>query len=573
MARAGARHTAREARAPGVGRQLTEYRRKRDFRVTAEPSGVARLAAGRRLQFVVQKHAASHLHFDFRLEMEGVMKSWAVPKGPSVDPEVRRLAIQVEDHPLEYNAFEGTIPRGQYGGGTVMIWDRGSYEPLDATGDAEEALRREYRLGHLRIVLHGERLRGAWSLVRTAAGNGARPQWLLIKARDADASSRDVVAHETTSVVTGRTMEEIAGGAVHGAGGRAAPRARTRAAPSSAPRRLGPALRPMLATTAAEAPSEAGWVFEPKYDGVRIVAFATPEGAALYTRNGHAKTAQLPEIADALRRLARSRRADLVLDGEVVALDERGRPARFQELQQRLPRGGSRGGSRGTVAGTGRRVAFVAFDLLAHGHDVLLGEPWRERRARLERVFAGPIPGEPGALRISERLAGSARAVLARARRLGWEGVIAKHEDSPYEPGHRSRWWRKLKVEATQELVVGGYTEPRGSRKRFGALLLGYHDAEGRLVYAGHTGTGFSNATLEDMYRRLRPLERQSCPFAEVPKTNEPAHWVRPEVVVEIRFNEWTKSGKLRQPVFVGVREDRDPRTVVREPPSVGAGS
>src|SRR5690348_13022015 len=573
-----------------IGRQLTEYRRKRDFRVTAEPRGgieVPRL--GRPLAFVIQKHAASHLHYDLRLELGGVMKSWAVPKGPSLDPADRRLAVQVEDHPIEYNTFEGIIPQGEYGGGTVMLWDRGSYEPATiAEGeDPERALRRDVHRGRLTIRFFGERLRGVFSLVRTSAGDedGEKPQWLLMKRDDEDARrGSDITAEAATSIATGRSMEAIAadasdvwhsnrrardagrGARPEGRGTRAAGRAdtgqsRSRSlAPRPAPR---VPLSPMLASVADGLPNGEEWTFEPKYDGIRILAFVADGSVSLLSRNGNAKTAQFPEIAAALAEVSRARGKPFVVDGELVAMDG-DTPARFQQLQNRM-----HVTDRAAIAA--RRgdspVAYVMFDVLLDGDEALIHEAQHVRRAHLLQLLIPPVPH---VLRVSDSLSGDATTLLEDARARGWEGVIAKRKDAPYEPGRRSRAWLKLKVEQRQEFVVGGYTEPRNSRQHLGAILLGYYDGGGNLVYAGHTGGGFSRATLSEMYRLLQPLERKTSPFVKQPRTNERAHWVRPRVVVEVKFNEWTADGKLRQPIFVGIRDDKDPSAVRREPVSAG---
>ena len=616
---------ASRRRVGGAAAALAEYRRKRDFSRTAEPSGSedagrpgAKRAASPALRFVIQKHDASHLHFDFRLELDGVMKSWAVPKGPSLDPAVKRLAMQVEDHPISYNAFEGTIPAGQYGGGTVMLWDRGTYASADGGGEA--SLRRGYEAGRLDVVLDGERLCGGWALVRTR-GRGGKPQWLLIKRTDAHAApGSDVVAGVTTSVATGRSMEEIAGGAskrrrakpgpTDGTGAErgtaksaaaksatgtppaareAAVKARAaktaaggppptstsprRAAPASSKARsatrsaaLPPAVEPMYASVGTAVPEGPGWTFEPKYDGIRVLAFATPTETRLVTRNGNDKAAQFPEVAAALAALAARARRPLVLDGEIVGLVD-GRPARFQTLQARMhvKDAAAVAGHAGATPAT-----LVAFDLLVDGDRVLLAEPWTARRARLERLLRAPLRGRHAErLLLGESAAGDGAGLVARARAQGWEGVIAKRVDAPYAPGQRVAHWLKLKVEHRQEFVVGGFTEPRNTREHLGALLLGYFDREGRLVYAGHAGGGFTRGGLAEMARRLAPLERRTSPFAAPVRTNERAHWVRPEVVVEVKFIEWTADGRLRQPIVVGVRDDKRARDVGREAESV----
>ena len=315
----------------------------------------------------------------------------------------------------------------------------------------------------------------------------------------------------------------------------------------------------MLATVADELPNGEGWTFEPKYDGIRILAFVADGSVSLLSRNGNAKTAQFPEIAAALMDVSRARGKPFVLDGELVAMDG-DTPARFQQLQNRM-----HVTDRAAIAA--RRgdspVAYVVFDVLLDGDEALIHEAQHVRRAHLLQLLIPPVPH---VLRVSDSLSGDATTLLEDARARGWEGVIAKRKDAPYEPGKRSRAWLKLKVEQRQEFVVGGYTEPRNSRQHLGAILLGYYDGDGNLVYAGHTGGGFSRATLTDMYRRLTKLERKSSPFVKQPRTNERAHWVRPRVVVEVKFNEWTAEGKLRQPIFVGIRDDKDPTAVRREP-------
>ena len=554
---------------------LSEYRRKRDFSRTKEPAGDDALprASSSSLRYVMQKHAASHLHFDLRLELDGVMKSWAVPKGPSLDPSVKRLAMEVEDHPIDYNTFEGTIPKGEYGGGTVMLWDRGTYRADGpGSGDDDDRIRRAYAAGDLKVSLEGERLRGSWVLVRMRGrqGNSSKPQWLLIKHRDAEARSDvDIVAEVNTSVATGRTMEEIAAGKKRPAKPAKAritgKPARTRQPPepkrsAPVPRHIG-RLEPMYASIGTSMPDGDGWTFEPKYDGIRVLGFATKDAARLITRNGNDKTAQFPEIADALRELAKKAQRELVIDGEIIAVVN-GEVARFQALQDRMH-------VKSVTAiedFASRQPASIAiFDILVDGRDVLVNEPWAARRKHLERVLHRRTSDR---LRLSESVPGDGNEMLARVRRDGWEGVIAKRTDSLYQPGVRSKAWLKLKVEHRQEFVVGGWTEPRNTRAHIGAILLGYFDSD-RFVYVGHTGGGFTRKGLEEMYRRLSRLERKTPAFEQPPRTNERAHWTRPEVVVEVKFNEWTADGKLRQPIFLGVRDDKPARDVGREPESV----
>ncbi len=595
---------------------LAEYRRKRDFALTSEPSGddASKAAptsarspravkspspkkttrkSARRLQFVIQKHAASHLHFDLRLEMGGAMKSWAVPKGPSLDPSVRRLAVQVEDHPIAYNSFEGTIPPGEYGGGTVMIWDRGSYSDASEDGGSDDSsLLAGYDAGKLDITLEGERVRGEWTLVRTH--REGKPQWLLMKRSDEYATAEvDIVASEETSVVTGRTMDEIAAGKrgraktkkatvadkrgpakkkATSSGGRVKARRSSSVSSSergsSASSRSGPAiesvppLEPMYASVGHGVPGGDNWTFEPKYDGIRVLAYVTGSAVRLMTRNDNDKSAQFPEVVSALRSLSDAVGHPFVLDGEVVATTD-GLPARFQQLQGRMHTNDQKMIARMEDQAP---AALMAFDLLLDGDDILLAEPWTARRARLERLVA---KNRAPQLMLAESDIGDEAAMMKRARDGRWEGIMAKRTDAKYEPGVRVRHWQKLKIEHRQEFVVGGFTEPRGNRRHLGALLIGYFDDDGRLMSAGHVGGGFTDDALSDIARRLAPLQRASSPFATPIDTNEPAHWVKPEVVVEVKFNQWTDDGRLRQPVFVGVRDDKDAREVGREAESV----
>ena len=323
----------------------------------------------------------------------------------------------------------------------------------------------------------------------------------------------------------------------------------------------------MLASAgkARDAPSGENWVFEPKYDGIRIIALATPQGVALITRNGIDKCRQFPEITRSIRELAGALKRNLVLDGEVVALNADGQPARFQELQGRMHLL-----DENTVQHRVSTVptALVLFDILVDGSELLVERPWHERRARLERTVRTLPRSAAQVIRVSEVARGDATALMEEAREHAWEGIMAKRRDCPYEPGRRVRHWQKLKLENRQEFVIAGWTEPRNSRKHFGAILLGYYDADGQLVYAGHTGGGFSERSLDDVYRRLKSIERSTSPFPVTPKTNERPHWAEPRYVAEVRFNEWTHSGALRQPIFLGLRDDKNARQITREPPS-----
>ena len=562
------------AKKAAVRKSLETYRKKRDFDITAEPEGGAvKKARSSRLKFVIQKHAASHLHFDLRLEVDGVMKSWAVPKGPSLDPSIKRLAMEVEDHPMEYNTFEGTIPKGQYGGGTVMLWDRGTYSADKAVGnDHEAAMREGHRKGKIDFSFHGKRLQGSFALVRTQ--RGAKPQWLLIKHRDEFAApGSDVVAENMTSVATGRTMEEIAHGksrvwqsnraaeddaGVRGKGegkGKGKGKGTKRSAGAEGKTSVSAAaILPMLASPGKEMPDGDGWTFEPKYDGIRVLAYVTPGAARVITRNGKDKTKQFPEVISELEKLTARTKKPLVLDGEIVSLVD-GEPARFQNLQSRMHVENAHSIAR---LSKDQPAAFIAFDLLLEGDEALLNEPWLARRKRLEKRL-GKRKRQHVWLAESST---DGEQMIRAAGEGGWEGVIAKETGSRYTPGKRSKSWLKLKLETVQEFVIGGFTEPRKSRKHIGALLLGYYDDDGKLIYVGHTGGGFSDAGLQSMYERLAPLERKTSPFTTTPKTNEKAHWVTPVVVAQVRYNEMTNEGKLRQPIFLGVRDDKDAKDV-----------
>ncbi|MBA2689069.1 MAG: DNA ligase D [Gemmatimonadaceae bacterium] len=553
---------------------LAEYRKKRDFSLTREPAGGLAPKAQGILRFVIQKHAASHLHFDLRLEMDGVMKSWAVPKGPSLDPSVKRLAMQVEDHPVEYNSFEGTIPQGQYGGGTVLLWDQGTYtSAADGDGSDDDKIRDGYKRGDLKIYFHGKRMHGSYVLVRMKFGrNGStaeKPQWLFIKHRDEFATADiDIVAETTTSVTTGRTMEEIASGKSKVWQSDRTPKAAPAAKiPSSSISSRSPArtasaagLEPMLCTVGTEIPGE-GWTYEPKYDGIRVLAFATSDSVTLITRNGNDKSLQFPEVTSALKKLVAKVKRPLVLDGEIVAVND-GKPARFQELQNRMHVKEAAAIDRYQASAP---TAFILFDMLMDGADVVVGEPWFERRALLEKRVGRHVSDR---IQITPSTHDKGDAVLAEARANGWEGIIAKKVGSTYQPGVRSRDWLKLKIEFRQEFVVGGYTEPRNSRQHLGALLLGYFDG-GRFIYVGHTGGGFTSKGLGEMYKKLGPLEQKKSPFEEVPRTNEKPHWLRPEIVVEVKFNEFTADGMLRQPIYLGTRDDKNAREVGMEKKSL----
>lgn len=509
--------------------------------------------------FVVQLHDATNLHYDLRLEMDGVLVSWAVPRGPSLDPREKRLAVHVEDHPLEYGGFEGVIPSG-YGAGTVMIWDRGVWAP---EGDVRAAMRE----GMLKFRLEGERLRGRWMLVRTkgAERSGQRraePQehWLLVKERDGEAAAGVGLEGFTTSVVSGRTMAEIAAGAPAQPRTEAKPELKAMAAADLLEAKRAPmpgAFKPQLAFPATSAPEGDRWLHEVKFDGYRLLAMRTEKGVRFISRTGKDWTVKVPRLAELIRERVG---VDAVLDGEVVVLDGRG-VSDFQALQNAFM-----GGREGAVV-------YFAFDLpWCDGYD-LTRTPLEKRKALLAELIG---TRQEGRLRFSEHVVGNGPEAFARACEHGLEGVVSKRVDATYER-KRSPSWLKVKCFFQQEFVIGGFTPPEGTREQFGALVVGYYDSAGRLVYAGRAGTGFSSETLRRLGAKLRGLARPTCPLHGVPREPElrGATWVKPELVAQVQFREWTKDGTLRFPSFRGLREDVDPKSVVREktdaaPPAAG---
>jgi bifunctional non-homologous end joining protein LigD len=599
---------------------LEEYNRKRDFKQTPEPAGkkpqkpAAKKSskAAKGLSFVIQKHAATRLHYDFRLELDGVLKSWAVPKGPSLDPGEKRLAVHVEDHPIDYGGFEGIIPKGQYGGGTVLLWDRGTWEPIE--GDARDA-EAAYEKGRLKFRLHGDKLEGGWNLVRMGGRrNDGEDNWLLIKEKDDEArpgSGDSIVVERPESVETGKSLEEIADDparvwqsdrpaaqdpaatfkekirqVAHAAGKKAkapAKRAAKAAAPSPAvskPAKRSQAsqsspasalaslpgarraplpaggIEPQLATLVDQPPRDAGWIHEIKYDGYRALLEIDGADVHLYTRRGNDWTPRFQTVAAAARDLPAKQ---ALLDGEVVVLLPDGTTS-FQALQNALAE--ERPGE----------LVYFAFDLLyLDGYD-LRGAPLAARKEALGGLLAG-LPGD-GSIRYGEHIAGRGEDFFRQACGFALEGVVAKRADLPYRSG-RSKDWLKVKCIKRQELVIVGYTDPEGSRTGFGALLLAVHDDAGALVFAGKVGTGFDQAALVDLHRRLAKIERKTPAFEKAPRGAEArrSHWVEPQLVGEVVFTEWTKDGILRHPSFQGLREDKDPAEIVRERPEPAAAA
>jgi bifunctional non-homologous end joining protein LigD len=467
---------------------LQRYQSKRTRGKTPEPFGAERGQGARR--FVVQKHAASHLHYDLRLEHRGVLKSWAVPKGPSLNPQDKRLAIMVEDHPLSYRHFEGVIPKGNYGAGTVVVWDEGTFTPIHGL---DEGLRK----GHIEFALSGKKLRGAFSLVRTNYGK-QQNSWMLIKHHDEYATTRDVrdnaqsVKHEKYA--------------------------------------------PMLAKFSEHVPERKGWVYEVKWDGYRAIADVDGPYLDLYSRNGTSFVAQFPRIVEGLKRQTHR----MVLDGEIVALNDQGAP-RFQLLQNFLQTGEG-------------AVVYVVFDALKIDGKDLRSLTLVERKRRLKRALK-----TSSVIRFSDHVRdGGAMWNFVQAQ--GLEGMMAKNGASPYRAGVRSEDWLKVKIRQRQRAVIGGFTRPRGSRKGFGALILGVYDGP-VLRYIGHTGGGFTDEQIQNVLHRLRPLVRKTSPFAPVPKTNMPVIWVSPRIMCEVEFQEWTNDGRMRKPIFLALRSQPEARS------------
>lgn len=553
---------------------LQRYREKRHFDKTPEPRGASRRAHTEQLEYVIQKHAARRLHYDFRLELDRVLKSWAVPQGPSLDPAVRSLAVHVEDHPLEYASFEGVIPAGEYGGGTVMVWDRGFWEPI---GDP----RKDYARGKLHFRLLGERLQGEWKLIRMHGRAGEKgDNWLLIKHRDAQAlpgDGRQFLENSLTSVLSQRSMDEIAQEATRvwtrqGERPGAAPSARHSkpsrikekpkrnqekaatgqldpAGLTNARRRRQPAtLTPQFPTLVDSAPAGEEWVHELKFDGYRVIGVKRGASVRLLTRRSQDWSDRFPSVAEAIRQLPVG---DAILDGEVVVPGKDG-TSDFQALQNSLG-----------AAGADQHVYYV-FDLPHCDHYDLTETPLVERKALLQQIVEAAPAGTP--IRYSGHVRGQGQEFNRHACRQVLEGTVSKQADSPYE-SKRSLTWVKVKCLQRQEFVIGGYTEPTGSRKHLGALLLGFFDAQQRLIYCGRVGTGFTAKSLKEVGQRLRKLVRDT-PAYEVPPQGADArgvHWVQPRLVAEIQFAQWTDDGRLRQPSFLGLREDKTPRDVHRE--------
>lgn len=510
---------------------LGEYKRKRSFNATPEPSGGIQKKSkskGRKVRdliFVIQKHAASRLHYDFRLEVDGVLVSFAVPKGPSIEPSDKRLAVRTEDHPMEYAQFEGIIPPKQYGAGKVEIWDHGTYSPDEDGelnwGDKEtgnKRMRAGLKKGKLSFTLRGERLNGSWTLVRMKS-NDAKPQWLLIKHKE---EAESIEANEKVKT-------------------------RTRTSKKSKPLEI---ISPMLATLADEPFSKDDWSFEPKFDGYRVVSYIEGGQVKLISRNGIDMTVMFAPVAKELKSVD----ASVILDGEMMAFDAHGKPS-FQALQRAFKE-----------KGTALRIMYFVFDILRFEEADLLDLPLRDRRMALVRLFKNYFPA-PSLVSRVESLGSDGAVAFEAALANGMEGVVGKSLESTYQPGNRSRSWLKVKATKTDEFLICGYNAGQGSRsKTFSSLVLGQYDRKGKIVYCGNVGTGFSNESLKALLKQLKPLIRKTAPLTldmmPAKLKREKTSWVKPSLVAEVKFAERTQDNILRAPVFLHLREDIEPRTV-----------
>ena len=541
-----------------LNHSLERYQAKRDFRQTPEPSQGG-LRSDKALIFVIQKHVARNLHYDFRLQMEGTLKSWAVPKGPSLDPRIKRMGVHVEDHPISYADFEGTIPPKQYGAGDVIIWDRGFWTPV---GDPVASL----ESGKLKFELHGEKLKGGWTLVRMhGRSEGTHEPWLLIKERDDHARSGqefDVLRAFPNSVLTGRPLFGEGSRSVAPETAATQPKvvrkkpAATRAfsaklaehAPEGAIKALLPkTLSPQLATLVKNVPADSqDWIYEIKFDGYRLLARIDGSSVRCMTRNGKDWTAKLPELAAAVGKLGiRSG----WLDGEIVVMNPKSLPD-FGALQNAF-----------NSARTANIVYFV-FDLPFYQGSDLRHVSLMHRRKILQEILMSKPQTE---IRFSDAFLELPQDLLASAKRLGLEGIVGKRKDSIYT-SRRSADWIKLKTQLRQEFVIGGYTKPKGSRTGLGGLMLGFHDEQGQLLYAGNVGTGFDEKILRDLTKRLSRIHTDRAPFAALPSSVK-GQWVQPQLLAEVAFGEWTHASHIRHAVFQGLRADKQPHDIIRETP------
>jgi bifunctional non-homologous end joining protein LigD len=518
---------------------LEEYKKKRRFNETPEPAGEVKESRGN--SFVIQKHHATRLHYDFRLEMEGVLRSWAIPKGPSLDPAEKRLAMLTEDHPIDYGGFEGVIPKGNYGAGKVIIWDNGTYDMVDpATPETG------WKKGKFHFVLHGNKLHGEWVLVR---GSRDPKQWIFFKVRDEHADPRIVITEtRPESIVSGSLVDDVG----------AATKARQWVTPiereleshgmKQAGKTTMPKLtQPMLATLSTKPFDSDDWLFELKLDGMRAVVFKNGSRIEMLTRNGKALAQRFPALATAVGELPVE---SAILDGEIVALDEKGQ-SHFNLIQPRIHLSRAK-----DIAAADQQIPvyFYAFDLLYINGYNLMKFPLIDRKGVLRKV----IDANKGWIRFADHVEGTGKQFFDAVAHHGLEGMVAKLKRSEYQQA-RSKYWLKIKTHHTDHFVVGGFTRPEGSRKHFGALLLGLYQ-NGDLIFVGRTGSGFDDRALADAEKELRPLIARKSPFKEVPQEVSKSIWVRPQLVCEVKFGEWTSDKKLRAPIFQGFRDDVDPK-------------
>jgi bifunctional non-homologous end joining protein LigD len=532
---------------------LQEYERKRDFEKTPEPKpGKPVRSPAHAGRFFIQRHNASRLHYDFRLEIDGTLKSWAIPKGPSLDPSVKHLAAMVEDHPLDYGDFEGNIPKGEYGGGSVMLWDRGTFDLI-----GEESGMAQIARGDLKFELHGEKLHGTWAIVHMKS-RGKGNEWLIIKKKDDAARTPFDIEELAQSVKTGRTQEEIAGDLpAKKAAGKKKTAAPKKKAAVLHPEKLPGAVKapmpeffePMAAQLADKLPKGDDWIFEVKWDGVRGLAFIEDGVLQFYTRNSNRCERQYPELQVIPHYIEAG---EAILDGEIVVLDAQG-VSHFELIQSRIH---SQDANAIAKMGQKNPVHFFVFDLLyLDGYD-LRKVPLIERKKLLQKVVK-PFP----LLRVSEHFENDGEHLLEAARAGGLEGLMAKRTTSVYE-SRRSRNWLKVKLTSEQEFVIGGYTP--GERDYFGSLVLGFYEG-GKLHYAGNVGTGFNGRNLAELWALLEPLKSEKNPFVKAEKVPKGTLWVKPELVAQIKFANWTGDKKLRAPVYLGLRNDKPSKDVSRE--------
>jgi bifunctional non-homologous end joining protein LigD len=530
---------------------LKAYREKRDFSITSEPPGIGASSKTSKaaLSFVVQKHWATRLHYDFRLELDGAMKSWAVPKGPSFDPNDKRMAVHVEDHPVSYNSFEGEIPRGQYGAGKVIIWDKGTWIPL-------EDPHKGYHDGKLKFELRGHKLKGHWALVRMRRKEEEKQEaWLLIKEKDdyVRSSNEYSVVDEMPESVAGLEPLEVqkAAGAVsttstktRSKSGKNEPALPENAVKADLPH----ILRPQLATLVDGPPNDpAEWIYEIKFDGYRMLTRIDGRDIKLFTRNGNDWSEKLPHL---IKAIARMRLKSGWLDGEIVVLNDKSIPD-FQALQNAFDSARTQG------------IIYYLVDIPFYDGYDLREVPLIERRALLRTLFEPPPPEQ---IRFSDIFDAPPKDIIASACRLGLEGLIGKRKTSRYA-SRRSPNWIKLKCTQRQEFVIGGFTDPKGSRAGIGSLLLGYYDEDRKLHYAGNVGTGFSDNTLHDLRVKLDKVATERPPFVRASDIEKNAHWVKPTLVAEVSFGEWTRDGHIRHSVFQGLRSDKKAEVIIREKP------